>query len=148
MIAREATIQDIPKMQMIRNAVTENALSDPSLVPYEDYEIYITQRGKGWVCELDKEIVGFSIADLQENNIWALFVKTGNERKGIGRMLHDTMLQWYFNETNDPVWLSTAPGTRAENFYRTAGWKETGTYGKGETKFEMTYQDWLKIKGK
>jgi hypothetical protein len=41
------------------------------------------------------------------------------------------------------VWLSTSPGTRAEQFYRKAGWKETGIYGKGEIKFEMTKEEFL-----
>jgi hypothetical protein len=53
------------------------------------------------------------------------------------------MLDWYFSKTEKTVWLSTAPGTRAEGFYRTAGWKETGLHGKNEIRFEMTYQDWL-----
>jgi hypothetical protein len=38
--------------------------------------------------------------------------------------------------------LGTAPGTRAEEFYRKAGWKETGTHGNGEIKFEMSYGNW------
>jgi hypothetical protein len=41
------------------------------------------------------------------------------------------------------VWLSTSPGTRAEEFYRKAGWRENGIYGKREIKFEMTKQEWL-----
>jgi hypothetical protein len=52
------------------------------------------------------------------------------------------MLNWYFDQTKETVWLSTAPNTRAEKFYRKAEWKEVGVYGK-EIKFEMNYQDWL-----
>jgi len=52
------------------------------------------------------------------------------------------MLNWYFGQTNQPVWLGTAPNTRAEKFYRRAGWIETGTHGKGEIKFEMTCVRW------
>lgn len=54
------------------------------------------------------------------------------------------MLNWYFSQTQKKVWLSTAPNTRAEVFYRKAGWKETGKYGKGEIKFEMKYDEWTK----
>ena len=53
------------------------------------------------------------------------------------------MLDWYFEQTKENVWLSTSPMTRAERFYRKAGWKEIGTHGKGEIKFEMTYDDWM-----
>ena len=55
------------------------------------------------------------------------------------------MLDWYFNQNKETVWLGTSPGTRAEAFYRKAGWKETGTYGKGETKFEMTVGEWRSL---
>jgi len=143
MVIREAKITDIKQMQVVRNAVKENALSNPALVTDEDCKYFMTIRGKGWVCEMENEIIGFSIADLQGNNIWALFLKPGFDRRGIGRQLHDIMLDWYFSKTEKTVWLSTAPGTRAEGFYRTAGWKETGLHGKNEIRFEMTYQDWL-----
>jgi len=143
MVIREAKITDIKQMQVVRNAVKENALSNPALVTDEDCKYFMTIRGKGWVCERENEIIGFCIADLQGNNIWALFLKPGFDRRGIGRQLHDIMLDWYFSKTEKTVWLSTAPGTRAEGFYRTAGWKETGLHGKNEIRFEMTYQDWL-----
>ena len=55
------------------------------------------------------------------------------------------MLDWYFTQTKEIVWLGTAPHTRAESFYRKCGWKETGTHGK-EIKFEMCYEDWIKSK--
>lgn len=143
MIFREATINDIPQIQIVRNSVKENQLSDPALVSDKDCEEYITNRGKGWVCEIEGSIVGFSIADLKENNIWALFIHPEHERKGIGKKLHQLMLDWYFAQTTTTVWLGTAPGTRAEAFYRKAGWKIIGTHGKGETKFEMHFSDWV-----
>ena len=139
---REAQIEDIKQIQIVRNAVKENALSDPKLVTDKDCEEFITQRGKGWVYEIDGKIVGFAIADLRDNNIWALFLHPGFEKQGIGKQLHDTMLNWYFSKTTSPVWLGTAPNTRAEKFYRKAGWKEVGTHGKGEVKFEMSCEMW------
>ena len=56
------------------------------------------------------------------------------------------MIDWYFSRTNSKIWLGTAPNTRAETFYRKAGWKETGKHGKGEIKFEMTAGDWKNIR--
>ena len=139
---REAQTDDIKQIQIVRNSVKENTLSNPNLVSDKDCEEFITQRGKGWVCEIDNEIVGFSIADLKENNIWALFVHPDFDKKGIGKLLHDIMLDWYFDQTKETVWLGTAPNTRAELFYRKAGWNEIGTHGKGEIKFEMTAENW------
>lgn len=141
---REATIKDIPEIQRVRNAVEENQLSDPSLVTDSDVEDYITQRGKGWVYSDDERIVAFAIVSVADRNVWALFVEPGFDKKGIGRQLHDKMMDWYFSQTADVIWLSTTPGTRAESFYRKSGWKEAGLYGKGEIRFEMTLEDWEK----
>lgn len=141
---REANSGDIEQIQIVRNSVKENMLSNPALVSDEDCEEFINVRGKGWVCEIDNRIVGFAIADLKEHNIWALFLHPDFEKKGIGRKLHDTMLDWYFSKTETTVWLGTAPNTRAEQFYRNIGWKEVGMHGKGEIKFEMSYKDWKK----
>ena len=142
MIFREAQIEDIKEIQVVRNSVKENVLSDPALVTDRNCEDYITLRGKGWVCEINNSVIGFAIADLEENNIWALFLQPEYERKGIGKKLHDIMLEWYFSKTKEKVWLGTAPNTRAEMFYRKCGWKEVGKHGKGEIKFEMSYDDW------
>lgn len=144
MIIREAEISDIKQIQIVRNSVTENTLSDPGLVTDEDCEEFMTKRGKGWVCEIDNQIVGFAIADLKENNIWALFLDPKFEKKDIGQQLHKVMLDWYFTQTEDTVWLGTAFNTRAEQFYRKAGWAEVGTHGTKEIKFEMTHEEWTK----
>ena len=145
MTIREARLDDIEQIQIVRNLVTENPLSNPGLVTDKDCEEFMFERGKGWVCEIDNEIVGFSIADLRDNNIWALFLNPQFEKRGIGRQLHDVMLDWYFTQTKEKVWLGTAPKTRAETFYRKSGWTEVGLHGKGEIKFEMTIDEWTGI---
>lgn len=142
MIYREATIKDIPQIQYVRNVVKENMLSDPALVPDKDVEDYMFNRGRGWVCEIEGRIVGFSIVSVSDRNVWALFIEPGFEKKGIGRKLHDLMMNWYFTRTSATIWLGTAPGTRAEQFYRKAGWREVGVHGKGEIKFEMSAEEW------
>ena len=141
---REANKADIKRIQVVRHLVKENILSDPSLVTDDDCEDYINRRGKGWVSEEDGAIVGFAIADLQDKSIWALFIQPEYEGRGIGRQLHDTMMDWYFSKTTDTVWLSTSPHTRAETFYRKAGWKEAGMKN-GEMVFEFTADDWSRL---
>jgi len=139
---REAELKDIPQIQIVRNSVKENTISDPSLVTDQDCKNFLFNRGKGWVCEDSDRIVGFGIVDMKEKSIWALFVHPEFENRGIGRKLHDTMLNWYFAKTNEKIWLSTSPDTRAEIFYRKSGWTENGVHGKNEIKFEMTYNHW------
>ena len=138
MIFREAKNTDIQQIQIVRNSVTENTLSNPNLVTDSDcYEFLF----EGWVCEINNQIVGFSIVDLKENNIWALFLHPNHEKKGIGKQLHKIMLDWYFLQTKEKIWLGTASNTRAEGFYKKQGWKPAGMHG-NEIKFEMTFEDW------
>jgi GNAT superfamily N-acetyltransferase len=142
MIFREANNRDIVAMHKVRVAVMENKLSDAFRINYADYSEHITKRGKGWVCELRKTIVGFGITDLISNNIWALFVEPAYENKGIGKKLQRMMLEWYFLHTRQPVSLTTKAGTRAELFYRKSGWKESGYNSNGEMLFTMSYENW------
>ncbi len=142
MIIREAREADIKQIQVVRNLVKENTLSDPNLVTDDDCREFMFDRGKGWVSEINNEVVGFAIADLKDHNIWALFLNPNFEKQGIGKQLHDTMMDWYFEQTKETVWLGTSPGTRAEAFYKKAGWIVIGTHGNGEVKFEMSYDNW------
>lgn len=146
MIIREATVNDIDHYMVIRMAVKENKLSNPALVTRKDNEDYLTIYGKGWVCEINNQMAGFSIVGLTQRNIWALFVHPEFEGMGIGRKLHDVMLNWYFNQTKETVWLGTSPHTRAEQFYIKQGWVAAGMHGKDEIKFEMTYDNWTLAK--
>ena len=142
MIYREAEIKDIHQMHVVRTSVKENVLSNPGLVTLQDYKDYLTTRGKGFVCEIDNIIVGFSIVDLIDKNVWALFVDPAYEGKGIGKKLHDLMLNWYFSQTTETLWLGTEPNTKAEIFYRKNHWMENGRHGKNEIKFEMNFENW------
>jgi len=47
MLIRIAEPSDISQIQIVRNSVKENMLSDPALVPDEDVTNFITTRGKG-----------------------------------------------------------------------------------------------------
>ena len=142
MIFRQAQIEDIKQIQIVRNSVKENTLSNPFLVTEKDYREFLTERGNGWVCEIDNQIIGFAIVDLRDNNIWALFLKPEFEGKGIGTKLQNLMLNWYFENGKENVWLGTSPNTRAEKFYTESGWVKNGMHGSKEIKFEMTKSQW------
>ena len=151
---REATVSDIQQIMIVRLAVKENMLSNPSLVTYSDNKEYLTVRGKGWVCEINNFIVGFCIVDLTGHSVWALFVTPEHERKGIGKKLQNVMLNWYFEQSTEKLWLETAAGTRAEKFYTSSGWIAVKREKKNpsnaalppyiDIRFEMTYKDWVK----
>lgn len=152
---RDALVSDIDQIFKVRFSVTENVLSNPALVTYDDNVDYLTNRGKGWVCETDPDgIVGFAIADLKGNSIWALFVMPKFEGIGIGKKLQELMLDWYFTQTTQKLWLETAADTKAEKFYNVSGWVEVHREIRipflqtlppcTEIRFEMTYEDWKK----
>lgn len=139
---RVAAEDDIPAMHRIRLAVRENRLTDPALVQPDDYRFMLGPDGRGWVAEVDGRIAGFAVADLRRGNVWALFVAPEREGRGIGRRLHDGMMDWLFAAGAERVWLSTDPGTRAEAFYRAAGWVRAGDH-RGEARYELSRDAWL-----
>jgi GNAT superfamily N-acetyltransferase len=142
MYFREANTNDIPELHRIRMSVKENVLNNPLLVQEKDYINYLTTEGKGWLCEIENQTVGFAIVDASKQNLWALFVEKSHEGRGIGKELERLLLDWWFRVEHKSISLSTAPNTRAENFYRSSGWKEKGSTKNGELIFEMTEQDW------
>ena len=145
---REAEPRDIPQMMNIRMAVRENRLNNPSLVTEKDCGEFLFHRGKGWVCDLDGNILGFAIADLKDENIWALFIHPDHAGQGIGKTLHEIMMDWYFDQGKTWVWLGTAPGTIAEKFYKSQGWTAKGLRPNGEIRFEMTLDEWKQFLNK
>lgn len=144
MIYRTAVLSDIKQIQVVRHLVKENRLSNPGLVPDEDVALYISERGRGWVCEAGNQVVGFSIADLKGRSVWALFVNPEFAGQGVGKQLHKLMIDWYFEQTHEPIVLGTGANTRAEIFYALQGWVRSGHYPNGEIKFMLSYDDWTR----
>ena len=143
MKVRDATRADIPDLGRVRMSVRENRIPDLTVLEPRDTERMLDGDGAAWVCEVDNRVVGFAIADRSNANVYALFVEPDFESQGIGRLLHDTMMNWFFSAGLSTVWLSTDPGTRAERFYRQAGWVATGGKANGEIRFEMSRERWL-----
>ncbi len=139
MTIRFATLADIPAMHVVRMGVRENVLVTPGLVTHDSYRAILEDeaRGPGWVAEMDGRIVGFSVADLRERNLWALFLNPDFEKRGLGRQLLARAVAWLFACGAPEIWLTTAPGSRAEHFYRAAGWTARGADRHGDIRFTM-----------
>ncbi len=141
MVFREATIEDIPALSEIRLSVRENILSDPRKVTHEMYVAYLSESGKGWLCEVDGKVVGFSVASQAEASIWALFVKPEYEGKGIGRRLLRLATDWLFDMGVVSITLSTDAGTRADRFYEGQGWRRGEIKYGGEVRYLLCKSD-------
>lgn len=122
-------------IQHVRHAVRENRLVS-TRISDEDVRIAIEQTGRGWVIESDGEVIAFAIANATNGNVWALFVHPDHERRGHGRTLHDTMVDWLRAQGIRRIWLTTEPGTRAQSFYEAAGWQLVGPTDHGELRYE------------
>jgi GNAT superfamily N-acetyltransferase len=134
-ILRLATRDDVPAMQRIRHSVRENRLTSRSISDAEVIET-IEQTGRGWVIDAHGETVAFAIGNQVDGSVWALFVDPAHEGRGYGRRLHDVMVAWLQELGHDRLWLTTEPNTRAERFYRLAGWEDHGLTPSGERRFE------------
>ena len=134
---RTAGSADIAAMHRIRLAVRENRLSNPQAITEESYLPFVS-AGSAWIAELHGNITGFAAIDRPAGNVWALFVAPEAEGQGVGRALHDAMLDWARQQGLGRLWLSTAKGSRAELFYRRAGWEMAGPTANGELRFERT----------
>lgn len=136
-VLRQATRADIAAMHRVRLAVRENVLVSVASVTEQAYVEHLERGGSGWVVEDGGKVVALAAANRHSGNVWALFVHPDHERRGYGRALHDTMLQWLWAEGVPRAWLSTEPGTRAQRFYERAGWRCTGATAHGEVGYEM-----------
>jgi GNAT superfamily N-acetyltransferase len=125
-VIRNATRSDIPRIFAIRGAVRENRLRDPSRVTVEQICWFIDHPGL-FVWEEDGKVVGFSAADPRNGNIVALFMDEDYEGRGIGRALFERACDVLSAADCKRMWLTTWPGTRAERFYRKAGWRVSGS---------------------
>ena len=98
---------------------------------------YLTEIGKGWVCEIDGEIVGFSIACTKDSSVWALFVRPEFEGRRIGQTLLSLAVEWLFSMGSHTIMLSTDPGTRADRFYTAQRWSRGEIKPNGEVIFVL-----------
>jgi GNAT superfamily N-acetyltransferase len=125
---------DVPDIQRVRHSVRENRLIS-RVISDEEVVVAIERTGRGWVVELDGRIVGFAIGNAMTGNIWALFMEPEHERQGYGRRLLDEMVTWLFSHGLTRLWLTTEPHTRAQGFYKAAGWHNAGVVESGELLF-------------
>ena len=132
---RAATPADLPRLVAIRDAVRENPLVRRELVTAADY-LAMIGRGTCWVWEDADGVHGFaSAAPGHDAPAWALFVHPDAERLGAGAALLARLTDELWARGHRRLALDTRSGTRAEQVYRAAGWRETGRSAAGDVFF-------------
>jgi ribosomal protein S18 acetylase RimI-like enzyme len=127
---RDATIEDIPAIFDIRISVRENGATRLQLeqlgINEETVRAAISTEGRGWIAEDEGNAVGFSIADLQEGSVFALYVRPEYEGRGFGGKLLAAAVEWLSCQGFNRVWLAVGMDTQAHRFYLKRGWTPTG----------------------
>ena len=128
---RSATRADLPRIRDVRRGTAENRLSDPSSVTdaeiawYMDEAIFL-------VSEDEVGLQGFACANPQTGYVWALFVIDEAQGRGHGTALLAAVIERLRNAGNRQAFLTTGTGTKAETFYGSKGWTQTGVNRQGE----------------
>jgi GNAT superfamily N-acetyltransferase len=135
-ILRRACASDIAAMHRVRVSVRENTLSAPNRITESDYMAALEVLGRTWVVEAEGAVVGFATG-FKNGSIWALFIHPAHDGRGYGKALLDVVVTWLWSEGFKQIWLTTAPGTRAERFYESQGWQRSGADPDGDERFEL-----------
>ncbi|MEM9281494.1 MAG: GNAT family N-acetyltransferase [Verrucomicrobiota bacterium] len=143
MILRPATADDVEALFDIRCSVVENYQSREELA-----EIGVTPEVIGamieggdyvtTLAEIDGQAIAFSMAQLSEAYVFAVFVRLSHEGRGAGRAVLEAAETALRDHGVETAWLSTGgdQALRAVGFYRHLGWRFTGTLENGEVRFE------------
>ena len=132
---RKATLADRPRITEVRLAVRENQLRATSVSKVETTADWIFENATFWVWEEGGAVQGFSVADPRDGTIFGLFIHPDYEGRGLGRALLPLACEDLRATGFTAATLTTGPGTRAERFYRTNGWEETGRQDDGQIIF-------------
>ncbi len=123
-------VSDVEQLFVLRGSVRENVLTRDQLA-----EMGITPTStvdamssvlKGYLCEVEGQTVGFSMANIQTREIAVIAVLPEFEGMGIGKELLRLSEKILWAAGCDSIWLWTWPNrsTRAVNLYIKCGWLE------------------------
>ncbi|MET3457632.1 MULTISPECIES: GNAT family N-acetyltransferase [Pseudomonas] len=138
-VIRLAKLADIDAIFKIRTSVRENHLSQDQLteigITPEAISQAISETPCAWVAEVNGVPVGFSMVDIEDGCVFAVFVLPEFEGYGLGRNLMHEAESFLF-QRHQKIWLETAEASRASGFYRNLGWQPVKNLPEGDIRFE------------
>ena len=137
--------EDIETLFEIRTSVIENHQSREEIAalgitPDSVAQMLQTDCG-AWIAEIDRQPIGFSIANVTEKTIFGIFVLPSFEGRGAGRALMQRAEEWLWSKEIEEIWLVTGNdcNLRAYGFYLHLGWIPVGVESDGAMKGEMKF---------
>jgi GNAT superfamily N-acetyltransferase len=133
---REITAADVPGLFPMRTRTRENAMTVDELarlgITVETVTESLKATTKGWLCDDDGKIVGFSMGDRATSEFLVIAVLPEYEFRGVGGRLMDCVEEWMWASGCTRAWLTTDLDTslRAYGFYRHRGWTDWKTSDK------------------
>jgi len=121
--------RDLPAIFDVRASTRENAFSREALrdlgITEESTAELLRTTHRGWLCEDDGKITGFTIGDGKTGEIWVIAVLPEYEGRGIGSQLLRLVEDWLWSLGWAKLWLWTSSDEkkRAFSFYAKHGWK-------------------------
>jgi ribosomal protein S18 acetylase RimI-like enzyme len=127
-VFREIHSDDMPEIFDVRVAAWHNDRGREEMtslgITHQSVREMMNHTHRGWLCEIDSRVVGFSMGNRQNGEMWVIAVLKEYEGNGIGRRLLRLVEDWLFSEGWDELWLTTDRDEtlRAVGFYRHLGW--------------------------
>lgn len=126
-LIRVATQDDVDTLFAIRTSVQQNHLSRKQMADVGITPRVLADRIREaacvWIAEVDGQPAAFSMVDLVEGEVFAMFVQPTYEGLGLGRQLMAVAEAALF-ERHDTLFLMTdgRDEIRANGFYQRLGW--------------------------
>lgn len=127
---REIHPDDLPAIFDVRVATWHNENGHEEMtslgITHDAVRELLKLTHRGWLCEIDSQVVGFAMGDRDKGEMWVIAVLKEFEGRGIGKRLLLLVEDWLFTEGWEEIWLTTDPDEtfRAVGFYRHLGWTD------------------------
>ncbi|WP_269789932.1 GNAT family N-acetyltransferase [Stenotrophomonas sp. Iso1] len=138
---RRAVAADVEALFDIRTSVTQNHLSREQLaqrgIDAEALAAAVSSAPCAWLAEVEGQAVAFSMIDLDDACLFAVFVRPAFEGQGLGTAVLQPAEQALFAQ-HARIWLSTdgRERVRANGFYRRHGWVQVADLEDGDVRYE------------
>lgn len=142
-LIRAATQDDVESLFTLRTSVVQNHLSVEQMavlgITPQVLADSIHHAPCAWIAEVDGQPAAFSMIDLAEGEVFAMFVSPAYKNLGLGRQLMAVAEAALF-EHHETLFLVTdgRDEIRANGFYQRLGWTVVGSVEGDDVRYEKS----------